>query len=110
MCNRIGISRFCWFYSLDGLLALCLSDLGLHVPLGQDLGERGSDDGALELLGAARSLTRLLLLDALLVLAPVQHGPRNLARVALHQVRALALLVQESERLQYKTTQTQQQR
>lgn len=87
-------------YLLDGLLALGLSDLGLHVALGEDLGEGGSDDSALELLGAARSLAGLLLLDSLLVLATVQDGPGDLARVALHQVGTLALLVQEGERLQ----------
>lgn len=88
------------YYSLDGLLALGLADLGLHVTLGHDLCEGGSDDGTLELLGATRALLDGLLLDSLLVLAPVQHGPGHLAGVALHQERLLALLVQESEGLE----------
>jgi len=84
---------------LDGLVALRLAHLRLHVTLGQDLGQRGTDDGALELLGAAGALLGGLLLDTLAVLATVEHGPRNLAGIALHQVGALALLVQEGEGL-----------
>lgn len=97
--SRSPIDHLSLEYSLDGLLSLCLSHLGLHVTLGHDLGEGGADDGTLELLRAASALLHGLLLDSLLVLPAVQHGPGDLARVPLHQVRLLALLVQEGEGL-----------
>lgn len=98
--NTDDLTILSMHHLLDGLIPLGLSDLGLHVTLGHDLCEGGSDDGTLELLRAAGALLHGLLLDSLLVLAPVQHGPGHLAGVPLHQERALALFVQEREGLQ----------
>ena len=58
----------------DGLLPLRLPDLGLLVPLGQNVGERGAHHGALELLRLLRALLSSLLLDALAVLPEVKKG------------------------------------
>ena len=80
---------------LDGLLALCVADPGLLVPLEKDFSERGADNGTLELLGLAGLLLRLLLLLALSVLAPIQHSPSRLTGVPIHQVRPLTLGVQK---------------
>ena len=61
--------------SPDGLLPLGLPDLGLLVALGEDVGERGAHDGALELLGLLCPLLGCLLLNALAVL-PAMRGKK----------------------------------
>ena len=61
--------------------------LGFLVPLGHDVLEGGAHHGALELLGAASPLLGHVLLQPLLVLPPVQHGPGDVPRVPLQQVR-----------------------
>ena len=56
----------------DGLVPLRLPDLWLLVALGEDVGERGADDGALELLRLLRPLLGSLLLNALAVLPAIE--------------------------------------
>merc|ERR1719201_1383960 len=65
----------------DGLVPLRLPDLRLLVALGEDVGERGADHGALELLRLLRPLLGSLLLNALAVLPAVEDRPGDLARV-----------------------------
>ena len=84
----------------DSLFPLRFPDLGLLVPLGHNVLESGSDDGPLELLGLLGPLLGGLLLNTLLVLAPVQHGPGHLAGVALQQVGLVAAAIQEAEGLE----------
>ncbi len=86
--------------SPDGLFSLCLSNFGLLVPLRHDVGEGSTSDGSLELGGSASALLGDLLGLTLLVLSPVQNRPADLPRIALHQMRLLALSVDELEGLQ----------
>lgn len=81
----------------DGLLSLGLSHLRLHVSLGQDVVEGGTDDGSLKLCGPAGALLCLLHLNTLLVLSSVQHRPSSLSGVAAHQMGGLAFGVHEGE-------------
>merc|ERR1740128_714199 len=71
---------------LDGLIALCLADLGFLVPLGQNLGQGSSDNGTLELLGLTCLLLGLFLFLSLLVLTSVKDGPGGVTRIPLHQM------------------------
>lgn len=83
---------------LDGLLALGLAELGLLVPLGQDgLDGEVTDGAGGELHGALHALLGRVVVgvQALLVLAAVEHGPGDVTGVALHEGGALALLGQE---------------
>ena len=100
--NWRTFKNICWSLrdAPDGLLALCLAHLGLLVALGHNVAERGAGDGPLELGRATGPLLRHLLLQTLLVLAPVQHRPVDLTRVPLHRVRLLAFRRHEHERLQ----------
>lgn len=82
---------------LDGLLALGLADLGLHVALGHDVSHGGTDDGTGVFHCASGAFLLSLLLETLLVLASVQDGPLDLTWITLHKERALALLVDEGE-------------
>merc|ERR1719498_2349180 len=85
--------------SSDGLLPLGLADLGLLVPLGHDLSQGGPSDGPLELHCTTGALLCHLFRLALLVLAPVQHGPVDLSGVSLGQEGRLTLGVQKLEHL-----------
>ena len=84
----------------DGLLPLGLPDLGLLVPLGEDVLEGGTDHSTLELLGLLGPLLVGLLLDSLTVLAAVQHSPRHLAGIAAHQMGFVGLAIYETEGLE----------
>ena len=81
----------------NGLFPLGFPDFGLLIPLGHDVLKGGSNDGPLELVGPLRPLLGGLLLLTLLVLATVEHGPVDLARVALEEVSAVGSTVQELE-------------
>merc|ERR1719151_484721 len=83
----------------DGLVPLRLPDLRLLVALGEDVGERGADDGALELLRLLRPLLGSLLLNALAVLPAVEDRPGDLARVPLQEVGLVASPIDELEGL-----------
>lgn len=87
----------------NGLVALRFPHFGLHVALGQNVVQAGADDRALELGRLAGLLLRLLFLDTLLVLSSIQHGPGDLTRVALHQMRSFALGVKKREDLSDET-------
>ena len=79
------------------LFSLRFSDFRLLIPLCHDVLKGGSNDGPLELVGPLRPLLGGLLLLTLLVLATVEHGPVDLARVALEEVSAVGSTVQELE-------------
>ena len=83
----------------DSLFPLRFPDLGLLVPLGHNVLESGSDDGPLELLGLLGPLLGGLLLNTLLVLAPVEDGPACLPGVSLQEVSLVGPVVQEPEDL-----------
>jgi len=85
---------------LDCLLALSLADLGLHISLGNDVSHGGTNDSSGVFHCTASSLLGDFILNTLLVLATVQDGPLNFTWITLHQERAFALLVDESEGLQ----------
>lgn len=82
------------------MLTLSFPDLGLLIPLGHDVGQSGTNDGPLELLGPLGTLLGGLLLNTLLVLPPVEHSPCGLAGVALQKVGLVRPVVEESEHLQ----------
>ena len=65
------------------LIPLSFSDLRLLISLGNDVLKSGSNNGSLELVGSFGPLLSGLLFLPLLVLAAVQHGPVDLAGVAL---------------------------
>merc|ERR1712037_1002306 len=83
----------------DGLVPLRLPDLWLLVALGEDVGERGADHGALELLRLLRPLLGSLLLNALAVLPAVEDRPGDLARVPPQEVGLVASPIDELEGL-----------
>jgi len=83
----------------DGLVSLSLTNLWLHVPLGLDFGQRRTHNGPLELVSPSRPPLLLFLLNPLLVLPPVVDGPGDLPGIPLHEVRPLALGVEECEHL-----------
>ena len=78
-----------------GLLSLGLPDLGLLVPLGHNVLEGGANHSSLELLGPLVPLLGDILLLALLVLPPVEHGPGDLTGVALQKVSLVGARGQE---------------
>jgi len=83
----------------DGLLSLGLPHLGLLVPLGHDVLQRGADNGSLKLLGPLGPFLGHILLKTLLVLTPVKHGPGDLPRVPLEVVALLGSAGEELEGL-----------
>ena len=83
----------------NGLISLRLPDFGLLVPLGHDVLKSGTNNSSLELVGALCPLLGGLLFKTLPVLSPVQHGPVDLARVALQEVSTMASAIQKSEAL-----------
>merc|ERR1719147_539171 len=72
--------------SPDSLLSLGFPHLGLLVPLGHDVLESGAYYSTLELLCALGPLLLDILLQALLVLPPVEHSPGDLPGVPLEEV------------------------
>lgn len=74
-----------------------LAEVGLLLALLEDVLHLHVADGALVLDVAAGTALGRLLVQALLVLAAVQHSPGNLARVLALLEERLALAVQEDE-------------
>merc|ERR1719430_1157198 len=72
--------------SSHSLLSLGLTDLGLLVTLGHDILKRCSNNSPLELLGSLVPFLGSFLLQPLLVLPAVQHGPGHLTRVPFQHV------------------------
>ena len=83
----------------DGLISLSLPDFRLLVPLSHDVLKSGTDDSSLELVGALCPLLGGLFFETLPVLPAVQHGPVDLAGVALQEVGAMAAAIQKPEGL-----------
>ncbi len=66
------ISKYCQQNSLDGLISLSLADFRFLVALGQDLSQRCTNNGSLELLGLPGLLLGKFFNLTLLVLTPKQ--------------------------------------
>merc|ERR1719495_71659 len=79
----------------NGLLPLRLSDFGLLVSFGHDIGQSGSGDGAHEFLCSPRPLLGRLFDHAFAVLATVQHRPVDLSGIALQGMISLAFRIKE---------------
>ena len=77
----------------DRLLPLCLSDLRLLVPLGQDVLQSCSLDRPLELDIASCSFLGDLLLRSLPVLATVENSPGDFTGIAPHKESILGFFV-----------------
>lgn len=84
---------------LDGRLPLGCADLRGLVPASSNGSEVGTNDSALVLDGLARPLLGNLLRDTLLVHAPVNYCPGDLARVLALQEERLGLRGREPEDL-----------
>merc|ERR1719186_798716 len=85
--------------STDGLLTLSLPYFGLLVPLGHDILKGGANDGTLELLSPLGTFLGGALLQSLLVLAPVEHGPGDLPGIPLEVMALLGFAGEEFEGL-----------
>merc|ERR1719186_945890 len=85
--------------STDGLLTLSLPHFRLLVPLGHDILKGGANDGTLELLSPLGTFLGGVLLQSLLVLAPVEHGPGDLPGIPLEVMALLGFAREEFEGL-----------
>jgi hypothetical protein len=76
MRSEVSVSQVvpehCKQNSLDGLISLSLADFRFLVTLGQDLSQRCTNNGSLELLGLPGLLLGKFFNLTLLVLAPEQ--------------------------------------